>query len=71
MESGAITFYIYIAALAHLRWGDAWVKAADWGFFIVALSAFPAWYFTANPPWVVVILTLADLAGFGPTVRRA
>ncbi|MEX0618672.1 MAG: hypothetical protein WDZ76_12255 [Pseudohongiellaceae bacterium] len=67
--SGAITFYI--AALSYTRRGDTQITLTDWAFFLAALSAFPAWYFTANPLWAVVILTLADLAGFGPTVRRA
>jgi hypothetical protein len=67
--SGAITFYI--AALSYAKRGDTQITATDWAFFLAALSAFPAWYFTANPLWAVVVLTMADLAGFGPTVRRA
>jgi hypothetical protein len=67
--SGAITFYI--AALSYAKRGDTQITATDWAFFLAALSAFPAWYLTANPLWAVVILTMADLAGFGPTVRRA
>jgi hypothetical protein len=67
--SGTITFYI--AVLSYAKRGDTQITATDWVFFLAALSAFPAWYFTANPLWAVVILTLADLAGFGPTVRRA
>jgi hypothetical protein len=67
--SGAITFYI--AALSYAKRADTRITATDWAFFLAALSAFPAWYFTANALWAVVILTLADLAGFGPTVRRA
>lgn len=67
--SGAITFCI--AILSYAKRGDTKITTTDWVFFIAALSAFPAWYFTANPLSAVVILTLADLAGFGPTVRRA
>ena len=67
--SGAITFYI--AVLSYAKRADTEITATDWMFFVAALSAFPAWYFTANPLWAVVILTFADLAGFGPTVRRA
>ena len=67
--SGAITFYI--AALSYVKRGDTQITATDWAFFVAALSAFPAWYFTANPLWAVVILTTADLVGFGPTIRRA
>lgn len=67
--SGAITFYI--AALSYAKRGDTRITATDWAFFVAALVAFPAWYFTANPLWAVVILTTADLVGFGPTIRRA
>lgn len=28
------------------------------------------WYFTSDPLWAVVILTVVDLFGFGPTVRK-
>jgi hypothetical protein len=31
----------------------------------------PCWFFTSNPLWAVVTLTLVDLAGFGPTIRKA
>jgi hypothetical protein len=67
--SGTIT--AYIAVLSYVKRGDTKITMTDWVFFVAALSAFPAWYFTANPLSAVVILTLADLAGFGPTVRRA
>ncbi len=67
--SGAIT--IYIAALSYARRGDTQIVPSDWRYFLAALSAFPAWHFTSNPLSAVVILTLADLLGFGPTVRRA
>jgi hypothetical protein len=67
--SGVITFYI--AALSYAKRGDTQITRTDWVFLLAALSAFPAWYFTTNPLWAVVILTMADLAGFGPTMRRA
>lgn len=67
--SGVIT--LYIAALSYAKRGDTKITQADWIFLLAALSAFPAWYFTTNPLWAVVILTVADLAGFGPTMRRA
>jgi hypothetical protein len=66
--SGVITFYI--ALLAYLKRGDTDITPTDWWFLIAALSAFPTWYLTADPLWAVVILTAADLAGFGPTIRR-
>lgn len=67
--SGAITFYV--ALLAYHRRGDTAITLSDWAFFGLALSALPFWFFTDDPLWAVVTLTLADLLGFGPTIRRA
>lgn len=67
--SGIITFYV--AFLAYRKRGDTVITATDWAFFGLALAALPFWFFTANPLWAVVTLTLADLLGFGPTIRRA
>lgn len=67
--SGVIS--IYIALLAWARRADTEITRLDWFFFLGALSALPFWFFTADPLWAVVILTTVDLAGFGPTIRRA
>ena len=66
--SGIITFYV--ALIAYLKRGDTRITRSDWAFLAAALSAFPVWVVTSNPLWAVVILTLADLVGFGPTVTR-
>ncbi|MEQ8485758.1 MAG: hypothetical protein RIB46_15470 [Pseudomonadales bacterium] len=67
--SGIITFYI--AALAWRHRGDTAITRGDCAFLVIAASALPVWAITAEPVWAVVILTGADLAGFGPTLRRA
>lgn len=67
--SGIIT--IYIGFLAYRKRADVEVTRSDWIFFWAALSALPLWFFTADPFWAVVILTIVDVAGFGPTIRRA
>lgn len=67
--SGVIT--LYIAALAWRHRADTTVTRSDWLFLVIATSALPVWGFTAEPIWAVIILTGADLAGFGPTLRRA
>lgn len=66
--SGLITFYI--ALLAYLKRGNTHITRSDWGFLAAAVGALPLWVVTADPLWAVVILTFADLVGFGPTVRR-
>lgn len=67
--SGVITSYI--ALLAYLQRADTHITRADWLFFFAALSALPFWFFTSNPLWAVVSLTVVDVLGFGPTVRKA
>ncbi|MDP1540208.1 MAG: hypothetical protein Q8L72_06100 [Moraxellaceae bacterium] len=67
--SGAITILIAIAA--YIKRADVAITKVDWLFFISALASLPLWYFTSNPAWAVVVLTIVDLLGFGPTVRKA
>ncbi len=67
--SGAIS--LYVAILAYCRRSDSSTTRLDWLFFILALAALPVWFFTSDPLWAVIILTIVDLLGFGPTVRKA
>lgn len=66
--SGVIT--LLIALLAWSRKSDISISRLDWLFFTLALWALPLWYATADPLWAVAILTLVDVLGFGPTVRK-
>src|SRR5262249_32090413 len=67
--SGCITGYI--AYLAYRKRQQSSIRPLDWVFLVLALAALPAWWLAADPLWAVVLLTSADLAGFGPTFRRA
>jgi len=67
--SGSIT--IFIAFLAYIKRADITITKTDWLFFVSALSSLPLWYVTSDPLWAVVILTIVDALGFGPTVRKA
>ncbi len=66
--SGSIT--IFIAILAYVKRADVAITKTDWLFFITAMSSLPLWYLTSDPVWAVVVLTVVDLLGFGPTVRK-
>jgi hypothetical protein len=66
--SGVIT--IFIAVLAYSKRGDVTITRTDWFFLLSALSSLPLWYFTSDPLWAVVILTIVDVLGFGPTLRK-
>lgn len=67
--SGLIT--LYVALLAYRNRGDRSITAVDWVFLAAAMSALPVWAVTSDALWAVIILTLVDLLGFGPTVRKA
>ncbi|MEM1433836.1 MAG: hypothetical protein AAGG11_07280 [Pseudomonadota bacterium] len=61
----------YIALLAFQRRHRITITRIDWVLLALAASATPAWSLTADPLWAVVLLTAADLIGFGPTLRHA
>jgi len=61
---------LFIAFLAYLKRADITIAKTDWLFFAVALSSLPLWYLTSNPLWAVVVLTIVDVLGFGPTLRK-
>ncbi len=67
--SGVITFYV--AFLAYQKKGDSTITRMDWVFFVIAMSAIPAWYITANALTAVLLLTAIDLTGYAPTLRKA
>jgi hypothetical protein len=67
--SGIIT--LYVAILAYIKKSDSTITKTDWLFFILGMASLPIWYLTSNPLWAVVILTTADVLGFGPTFRKA
>ncbi|MEM6709762.1 MAG: hypothetical protein AAF648_13350 [Pseudomonadota bacterium] len=61
----------YVALLSYRVRARIEIEDADWVLFSLALLAIPSWLVTSDPLWAVVFLTLADLLGFGPTLRKA
>jgi hypothetical protein len=47
------------------------ITKSDWIFFISALLAIPLWYFSGNPLWAVIVITIIDAVAFAPTFRKA
>jgi hypothetical protein len=47
------------------------ITQSDWIFLISALLAIPIWYFTGDPLWSVIIITIVDAVAFAPTFRKA
>lgn len=61
----------YVAFLALVLKSDFSNSRTDSAFLLAALLSLPAWFFTSDPLWSVVILTVVDGLGFGPTLRKA
>lgn len=61
---------LFIAALAYIKRADVSTTPADRLFFIVALAAMPLWYWAGDPLWAVWLITVIELLGFGPTLRK-
>lgn len=66
--SGLIS--IGVAFLAWQRHEKSSITPSDWVFFAIALGSIPLWYFTETPLWSVITLTVAEVLGFGPTLRK-
>lgn len=66
--SAAVT--LFIAVLAYMKRADVRATTADRLFFIAALAAMPLWYWTDDPLWAIWLITVIELLGFGPTMRK-
>lgn len=62
---------LYVAWLALVLRSDFSNTTTDWCFLLAALLSLPVWFVTDDPLWSVVILTVVDALGFGPTLRKA
>ena len=67
--TGIIT--IFVAFIAYFKASTIHVDKLDWFFLLLAFSSLPLWYFTSDPVWTVVILTVVEVLGFLPTIRKA
>ncbi|MEO0607458.1 MAG: hypothetical protein AAFY82_04450 [Pseudomonadota bacterium] len=60
-----------VALLALTRAADTSIARMDYVFLILAASALPLWFLSSSALSAVIILTLVDLLGFGPSARKA
>jgi len=67
--SGLLT--LGVALLALRQSADRSITRIDWVFLILAGSALPLWFITSTALTAVIVLTIVDLLGFGPTIRKA
>lgn len=63
----ATCILIFVASIN--RGERSWTRS-DWMFLGAALFAIPLWILTEDPTLSVCLVTLIELAGLGPTVRK-
>lgn len=63
--------YCIIVLVASISKSDKDITRSDWYFLVVGLSAIPVWLFTSDPTWAVVLVTLANVVAYGPTIRKS
>ncbi len=54
-----------------LKHGEKNITRSDWIFFIAALSGIPLWMITSDPLYSIILVTVINVAAYGPTVRKS
>lgn len=54
-----------------LKNGDKNIKKIDIVFFVAALFAIPIWLVVKQPVISIILLTVIDMLGFAPTIRKS
>lgn len=68
--TAAIAVTCFLTFVASIFRGERSRAKSDWLFLGVALSAIPIWVLTKDPTISVCLVTLIELAGLAPTVRK-
>lgn len=70
--TGATALMSFVFTLVGLGASSrVYIERSDWIFFIASLAAIPVWYFSGNPLWSVILITIIDAVAFAPTFRKA
>ena len=62
---------LFIFVLGFFKRGDTKITKSDTAFLIAALIAMGIWLFADQPVLSVVLLSIIDMLGFGPTIRKS
>ncbi|MDR8729217.1 hypothetical protein [Burkholderia pseudomultivorans] len=68
--TAAIAVTCVLTFVASIFRGERSWTRTDWLFLCCALSAIPLWMVTDDPTLSICVVTLIELAGLGPTVRK-
>ncbi len=53
------------------KYADKNITRSDWLYLIGCLAAIPLWMIAKDPLYSVILVTLMDVLGYGPTVRKS
>jgi hypothetical protein len=68
--TAAVAFTCFLTFVASIFRGEkGWTKS-DWFFLAAAFSAIPIWLLADDPTMSICLLTVIELAGLAPTVRK-
>ncbi|RQR59092.1 hypothetical protein DIE18_19385 [Burkholderia sp. Bp9125] len=68
--TAAIAATCFLTFVASIFRGERGWAVSDWVFLGAAISAIPVWVLTKDPTVSVCLVTLIELAGLGPTIRK-
>ncbi len=68
--TAAIAATCFLTFVASIFRGERGWTVSDWVFLGAAFSAIPVWILTQDPTVSVCLVTLIELAGLGPTIRK-
>lgn len=60
-----------ILAIYGYFYGEKNITRSDWMSLLIVLGAIPLWIATHNPLYSVVLVTLIDVIGYYPTIRKS
>lgn len=66
--TGTITLIVIV--IAYFKSPVIQSDKIDWFILTLALMGMPIWYITSDPLWAVVIVTVSEVLGFLPTLRK-
>ena len=69
--TATICISCFFITLLSLKKGEKHITKTDWASFITALLALPLWYFTNDPLWSIILVSLIDVLGYLPTMRKS
>lgn len=70
-STGVVSVGCFVIALLALKKGEKRITKSDWACFLAALFAIPLWYFTSDPLWSVILVSIIDVLGYFPTARKS